>query len=355
MAEQVFKNVQVLRGISVKEFVETMGFFVAATPFGCGTCHGYASGDTWESYAEDTPMKQTTRKMILMVNALNQTYFEGKRELTCYSCHRNADRPRVTPILAEQYATPPPEDPDEIPQPAAGSPSPDQVLDRYLEVVGEVQQLATFTSFVAKGTYQGYDDPGKSPIEIYAKAPNQFFQVVHGYNGDSTLVDDGLSTWVTQSERDAPLRLLALAAGDLDGAHLESELYFPVRIKQLLTKLHVGFPVTGAPSLLPDKVLGLGTDDRELTVVQGTTLAGNNVKLYFERESGLLVRMVRYTNLPVGFAPTEIDYSDYRNVSGIKLPFRMTKTWVNGRAVTELSSIQVNVPIDAAKFARPAP
>jgi hypothetical protein len=169
------------------------------------------------------------------------------------------------------------------------------------------------------------------------------------------LVDDGLSTWVTQSERDAPLRLLALAAGDLDGAHLESELYFPVRIKQLLTKLRVGFPVTGVPSILPDKVLGVGTDDRELTVVQGTTLAGNNVKLYFERELGLLVRMVRYTNLPVGFAPTEIDYSDYRNVSGIKLPFRMTKTWVNGRSVTELSSIQVNVSIDAAKFARPTP
>jgi F0F1-type ATP synthase membrane subunit c/vacuolar-type H+-ATPase subunit K len=355
MAEQVFKNVQVFRGISVKEFQETMGFFVAATPFGCGTCHGYASGDTWESYAEDTPMKQTTRKMILMVNALNQSYFGGKRELTCYSCHRNAVFPKVTPILAEQYATPPPEDLDEIPLQAAGSPSPDQVLEKYLQAVGGVQKLATFTSFVAKGTYQGYDDPGTSPVEIYAKAPNQFFQVVHGYNGDSALVDDGLSTWVTQSERDAPLRLLALAAGDLDGAHLESELYFPVRIKQLLTKLRVGFPVTGVPSILPDKVLGVGTDDRELTVVQGTTLAGNNVKLYFERELGLLVRMVRYTNLPVGFAPTEIDYSDYRNVSGIKLPFRMTKTWVNGRSVTELSSIQVNVSIDAAKFARPTP
>jgi photosynthetic reaction center cytochrome c subunit len=350
MAEDVFKNVKVLRGISVKEFLETMGFFVAATPFSCGTCHGYASGGTWDSYAKDTPMKQTTRKMILMVKALNKNYFGGKRELTCYSCHRNADRPKVTPILAEQYGTPSPEEPDKILQQAPGLPSPEQVLDRYLQAIGGEQKLATFTSFIADGTYQGYDDRGKSPLEIYAKAPNQFFQVVHGYNGDSTLVDDGRSASVTQSERDAPLRLLALAAGDLDGAHLESRLYFPIRIKQLLTEMRVGFAVKGVPSIVPGDLLGIATDDRELTVVEGSTVVGTNVRLYFERESGLLVRMVRYTNLPVGLVPTEIDYSDYRDVSGIKMPFRITKTWVNGRSVTELNSIKLNEPIDAAKF-----
>ena len=67
------------------------------------------------------------------------------------------------------------------------------------------------------------------------------------------------------------------------------------------------------------------------------------------------MRMVRYTNLPLGLIPTEIDYADYRDVSGIKMPFRVTKTWVDGRAIIELSSIQPNVQIDAAKFTRPAP
>lgn len=355
MAEQVFKNVQVLKGISVKEFLETMGFFVAATPFSCGTCHGYATGDNWDSYAQDTPMKQQTRKMILMVNALNRTYFGGKRELTCYSCHHNADRPKVTPILAEQYGTPPADEPEVIPQQASGSPSPDEVFDRYLAAIGGAEELSTLTSFFAKGTYQGYDDPEKIPVEIYGQAPNQFFQVIHGYNGDTTFVDDGRSAWVVQSERDAPVPLLALAAGDLDGAHLESELFFPARIKQLLHNLRVGLPITGILSIRPDTLLGVGIDDRELTIVQGTTLAGNNVKLYFDRKTGLLVRMVRYTNLPVGFVPTEIDYSDYRNVSGMKMPFRMTKTWVNGRSVTELTSIESNIPIDPKMFARPTP
>jgi hypothetical protein len=101
--------------------------------------------------------------------------------------------------------------------------------------------------------------------------------------------------------------------------------------------------------------VGVGVDDRTLTVLEGTTAAGTKVKLYFDPDSGLLVRMVRFTNLPVGFIPTEIDYSDYRVVSGIKVPFRITKTWVDGRSATELTSIQLNVPIDSAKFAKPIP
>jgi len=352
MADQVFKNVQLLKGISVKEFMETMGFFAAATNKTCTTCHGDESGGSWERYADDPPQKQTARKMMLMVDALNRTYFGGKREVTCYSCHRNAERPKITPVLAEQYGTPSPEDPEVITQQAPGAPSADEVLDKYIQALGGPQKLSKFVSFAAKGSYEGYDEP-KSPVEIYAKAPGQFYQLVRGSSGDSTWVDDGRSAWVAQSDPNvSPVPLMALTAGDLDGAHLESELYFPARIKQLLKNLRVGFPVTGVTSILADD-LGVGVDDRELTVVQGTTAAGNNVKLYFDPKSGLLVRMVRYTSLPVGFIPTEIDYADYRDVSGIKVPFRVTKTWVDGRSVTELSSIQLNVPIDAAKFAKP--
>ncbi len=353
MAEQVFKNVQLLKGISVKEFMETMGFFAAATNKTCTTCHGDASGGSWERYADDPPQKQTARKMMLMVDAINKSYFGGKREITCYSCHRNAERPRVTPILAEQYGTPPAEEPDEIPQQAPGAPTPDEVFDRYIQALGGAEKLATFTSFVATGTYQGYDEP-ESPVEIYSKAPGQFSQFVHGATGVDSWVDDGRSVWIAQSEIETPVPLLALTGGDLDGAHLESELYFPSQIKRLLTNLRVGFPVVGETSILADSV-GVGVDDRELTVLQGTTPAGTSVKLYFDPKLALLVRMVRFTKLPVGLIPTEIDYSDYRDVSGIKVPFRVTKTWVDGRSTTALSSIQLNAPIDGAKFAKPVP
>lgn len=354
LAEQAFKDVQLLRGISVKEFMETMGFFSAATNGNCTFCHGEESASGWANYAVDTPLKQTARKMIVMMNAINASYFGGARKLTCYSCHRNAHVPMVTPTLAEQYAIPILNDVKDIPEQAADQPTADQVFDKYLQALGGAQKVAGFTSFVAKGTYQGYDDPTSYPVEIYAKAPNQFSQVVHGANADSSWVDNGRNAWVAQSLLETPVPVVSLTAGDLDGAHLEAQLYFPARIKQLVTKLRVGYPIKGTMSMLADAD-GSGVDNRQLTVMQGVTAAGNEVRLYFDSQTGLLARMVRYTNLPIGFITTEMDYADYRDVSGLKIPFRITKTWVDGRSVTLLNSVQVNAPVDAAKFAKPSP
>src|SRR5918996_3349739 len=72
LSEQAFKDVRVLRGIPVKEFMETMGFFSASLALNCSDCHGEASGSSWANYALDTPLKQTSRRMIQMVNAINK-------------------------------------------------------------------------------------------------------------------------------------------------------------------------------------------------------------------------------------------------------------------------------------------
>src|SRR5882672_3902225 len=110
MAEDVFKNVQVLKGIPVKEFMNTMGFFSAATNLNCIDCHSPQS-ESLEGYAIDTPRKVTARRMIRMVNALNQSSFAGQKKLTCYTCHRSSDRPVAIPSLLYQYSIPD-DDPD---------------------------------------------------------------------------------------------------------------------------------------------------------------------------------------------------------------------------------------------------
>src|SRR6202030_2193821 len=153
MAEEAFKNVQLLRGISVNEFLETMGFFSASLNMNCVDCHAEEAGGDWARYADDTEKKQTTRKMILMMRGINQSYFGGKRVVTCYSCHRNGNSPISTPNLAEVYGTPPLPDPVEIQQ-GSNTPSADQLLDKYLQARGGAQRLSGFTSFVGKGTYQ---------------------------------------------------------------------------------------------------------------------------------------------------------------------------------------------------------
>jgi photosynthetic reaction center cytochrome c subunit len=341
MAEQYFKNVQVLRGISVKEFMDTMGFFAASLGENCTFCHVEESSGDWSKYADDNANKQTARKMILMMTAINKSYFGGRRMLTCYSCHRGGETPRVTPNLAEQYSAPVLEEPDEITEQAAGAPSADQILEKCLQALGGEQRLANVTSFVARGTYQGFDDPEKRPLEVYAKAPDERTVIVETGNGPSTTTYDGHSGWIAAPEADQPMPVMTLTGGDLQGARVDAKLFFPRGLKQAFSQWRVGPPTT--------------INDRDVQVVQGSNPGESPVKFYFDQQSGLLVRVVRYTNLPVGLNPTQVDYADYRDVSGFKLPFRWTVTWTDGRSVTELSQVQPNVPIDAAKFAQPNP
>jgi CheY-like chemotaxis protein len=106
-------------------------------------------------------------------------------------------------------------------------------------------------------------------------------------------------------------------------------------------------------STIPVIVLTTSTEDRDVEVVQGTSTGGTLATLYFDRESGLLVRMVRYADSRVGRLPTQFDYSDYRDVAGVKMPFRFKMVWLDGFENFELTEIQPNATIDAAKFAKP--
>jgi hypothetical protein len=90
-------------------------------------------------------------------------------------------------------------------------------------------------------------------------------------------------------------------------------------------------------------------------VVQGTGPRGLLVTLYFDKGTGLLLRELRYGNSPIGRVPTQIDFADYRNVDGVKLPFRITYAWLDGRDSILLREITTNVPVDETKFGRPAP
>jgi photosynthetic reaction center cytochrome c subunit len=341
MAEDAFRNVQLLRGITVSQFMATMGFFSAALNANCTFCHGMESGGSWARYADDTPRKQTARRMMLMMATINQTNFGGRRMVTCYTCHRGSELPKVTPNLAEVYGAPVLEEPDEITEQAAGAPSADQLLDKYLQAIGGPQRVATMTSFVAKGMYQGYDDPDKRAAELFAKAPGQRTTIVHTPGGDTISVYDGRSGWFTAPATITPVAVIPLTGGDLDGAKVDADLCFPAGIKQTLNEWRVGFPTT--------------IDGRQVQVVQGTSAWGSPVKLYFDAKSGLLVRQLRYTNVPVGRVPTQVDYADYRDVSGVKIPFRWSVTWVDGRSTTELTDVKFNAPVDEAKFSKPEP
>ena len=361
LAEQVFKNVQALRGIPVDDFMETMGIMTAALQFDCSDCHANAGTDRVD-WAADTPRKVTARKMVNMVAKINKENFAGAQMVTCWTCHRNRDRPPVTPLMEVIYGEPALFQDDVVVQ-APGLPSAESILDKFIAASGGAQKLAGVTSFVAKGTSVGFGGfGGGGDVEIDAKFPDKRSTIIlfkeETERGDQIRSYDGKTGWVR-----TPLNVLGefqLSGSDLDGARFDAQLSFPGQIKQTLTNLKTGPPSSIMDLPGPSSQTSLQKDiaiggSHSVDVVQGTGARGLLVTLYFDRQTGLLLRELRYGKSPIGRVPTQIDYADYRDVNGIKLPFRITYAWLDGRDSIELRDIKLNQSIDEAKFGRPAP
>jgi photosynthetic reaction center cytochrome c subunit len=360
LSDQVFKNVQVLKGIPVDEFLGTMGIMAASLQFDCSDCHVNA-GTANVDWAADTPRKIMARRMVSMVATINQNNFGGRQLVTCWTCHRNRDRPLVTPTLATIYGTPTIE-PDDVVTPFPGADSAESILDRYIQATGGAQRLAALTSISAKGIAVGFGGfGGNGSVEIVAKAPDKRATIIlfkaETNRGDQIRTYDGAAGWVR-----TPLNVVGefqLIGSDLDGARVDAQLSFPGQIKTILTNLKSGPPTTitdlPAPTSQSSVLGAVANQNHVVDVVQGTGPRGLLVTLYFDQQTGLLLRELRYGLSPIGRVPTQIDFADYRDVNGIKLPFRITFAWLDGRDAIVLDEIRTNVPVDETKFGRPAP
>ncbi len=340
-AGTAFKNVttSTLKELTVDDFVASMGVISANLGLDCADCHPNAGTDKAD-FVTDTPRKITTRRMIEMVASINRTNFNGVQRVTCWTCHHGRITPATTISLDAWYDTPNIELDDTVRQ-GQGDPSADQVLDKYIQALGGAERLARVTSFVATGSAIGYGDlGGNADFTLAAKAPNQraiLISYKDTQRPSSSWTFDGRTGWIK-----TPRGLFSeyeLVGGELDGARFEAQLAFPGSIKQALTNWR------GSAT----RSIG----DRDFVVVQGSGPRGFLATLYFDPKTSLLSRMVRYSPSPIGRMPTQIDYSDYRDVSGVKFPFEYKFTWLDGRYTAKLNKIETNVSIDAAKFGRP--
>ena len=337
MSQDFFKNVQILRGIPVDEFMDTMGMFAASLGFDCASCHAEGITSDRASFAETTPSIQKARQMILMMNAINNTNFGGEQRVSCFTCHRGQIKPQFVPSLALQYAELI-EDPNAMTVFSDGRSTAAAVLDKYVQALGGAAKLGSLTSFVATGMYTGFNTGGAAvPIEIFAKAPDQRAQIIRVPDGEGVKVYDGRSGWVAEGWR--PMPLMTLTGGNLAGAKIEAIMSFPAGIRGAFTQWQVSSATI---------------DDRQVRVLQGSSPGTLPVNFYFD-DSGLLVRLVRWSKVAVGTLPTQIDYSDYREVVGVKMPFRTVLTWTDGQSTIELSQIMPNVQIEPARFSTPIP
>jgi hypothetical protein len=132
-----------------------------------------------------------------------------------------------------------------------------------------------------------------------------------------------------------------MSAAESDAAALDADLYLPARLKEIFPQWRMGRPeqIGGAACI----------------TLMGMRPGVPPVRLSFDAQTGLLVRQVRYTETPLGRLPTQIDYADYRDVDGARIPYAWTISRPQGRFTVKISEVQQNVPVEDAKFARPAP
>jgi hypothetical protein len=360
-SDQAFKNVRVLKGIPLDDFMGTMGVMSASVGFDCSECHIGAGTDKVD-WAADNPKKVTARRMVLMVAAINRENFGGQQMVTCWTCHHGRDHPATTPALEVVYGPGSTEMDDTLTQ-EPGEPPASQIIDKYIEAIGGAQRLAGLKSYIAKGKSVGFGGfGGGGRVQIFAKFPDQRTTFIDfpetPDRGDETRSYNGKVGWLR-----TPLNVLSeyeLTGGELDGARLDAELGFPGQMAQVLTNLKVSLPTSisdlPGPSSQTSRESNTGMgQDRVVNVVQGTGPRGMLVTMYFDKQTNLLLRVVRYAKTPIGRVPTQVDYADYHDIGdGIKMPFHMTFAWLDGRDAIELSGVETNVPIDEKWFGRPA-
>jgi photosynthetic reaction center cytochrome c subunit len=330
-AEQVYKNIQVLKGVPANQLIPAMQFITASLGVQCDFCHLESAFEN-----DDKETKQTARKMMRMMFAINKDSFDGHREVTCYACHRGEHKPVITPIIsAEDGKFTAEEKVHHMASNDASLPSADQILGKYLQAVGGSEASARISTCIQKGTLTVGSE--HFPVEVLAKAPFKRVTTVRFPGGDSVTGVNGDEGWLNTPGR----AVREMSPAETDAAKMDAELFFPGSLQQAFKELRVQ---------QKEQING-----HEMYVVLGVQDNQPPGQLYFDEESGLLVRVVHYVETPLGRNPTQIDYADYREEAGVKTPFRWTVARPNGRFTIQIEHMQQNAPIEDHKFAKPGP
>jgi photosynthetic reaction center cytochrome c subunit len=327
--EEVFKNIQVLKGIPSDQLIPAMDFISSSLGVECSYCHVAGHFDN-----DDKKAKQTARSMMQMMFAINQNNFKGQREVTCYSCHRGAPTPLATPDIASQMRPAAVTASSEGAELPTNLPTTSQLLDGYINALGGVAAIEKITSRVEKGTVSLR---GQSVgVEIFTQSPDKQAVIQHLPEGDSLTIFDGQAGWLVFPGR----RTRAMQGAEIEAAQMDADLQFALHVQEMFPELYVEYP---------EKVAG-----REAYVLLCIKEGQPAAKLFFDEQSNLLLRVVRYADSPLGLNPTQIDYADYHDVDGVQVPFRVTFSQPGSSSTIQIEQVRQNVSIDDTEFAKPA-
>jgi hypothetical protein len=343
--EQVQKNIKVLNGLPQSQLIPVMNFFSASLGVRCNFCHVNNNG-VWAFDSDEKPEKGTAREMITMVMNINKTYFKGGMEVSCYTCHHGTSHPVGLPTLPLPTPAPRPSPAASAagaagaqasPRPTPAAPSADDIINKYIAAIGGQAAIDKIKSRVMKGSVATANGM-TGTYEIGQTAPDKGYESIVTGRGGMERAVNGAVGWEKnqQGVRD-------LTGQQLLDLKLSMQLFRNLKLKEQYTSLRLG---------RKDKI-----GDRDVYVLTGTTPDKRRERLFFDAETGLLLRRISYNETMIGIIPDQTDFEDYREVEGVKLPFliRVSSVDVGNPIITrKFDEIKFNVPVDDSKFNKPA-
>ena len=338
------KNILVLKEFPESQLIPMMNLMSASLGVKCNFCHVNNAGK-WDYPADDKPEKKTAREMITMTLSVNKTTFNGRIEVSCFTCHGGRSNPLSVPLLPMPEPTPRPVrggagGPG---APAAGAPggqpaapqlTVDDVLNKYLAAIGGQAAIDKLKTRVMKGTYT--TGANSLNIEIAQSAPDKVHVTFVSQQGTMERAFNGSAGWEKNPR----------GVNDLGGAQLADlksgfTLFRDIKLKEQFTRMNVR----------KEKL-----DGKDVNVIAGGTPNGKRERLYFDAETGLLLRRIVATQTPIGVIPEQTDFEDYRDVDGVKIPFTVKTAGIDGfsTGTRKFTEIKINTAIDDASFNKPA-
>jgi len=331
--DQEQKNIQVLKGLPVSQLLPVMNFISASLGVRCNYCH-VNTGGKWDFASDEKGEKKAAREMMTMVLGINKNNFRGNTEISCYTCHRGGTSPQGVPQLPIPAPTP-------QPSPTEGAaketlPAVDEVLAKYLDAVGGsaiVEKLKTRTmkgTWVASnGTTLGY--------ELIQSAPNKVLAILTTPQGEVQRAFNGSAGW-----EKSPRGVRDMVEEEMFYLKRYPDLFKDIKLKDQFSRL----TVAGKEKI----------DGRDVYVLRGTTIDNRRERLFFDTQTGLLVRRVSIMSTSIGNIPEQVDFEDYRDVEGMKVPFTIRVSAIDPfyTSTRKFTEAKLNIPVDESRFNKPA-
>ena len=324
-AEQVFKNIKVIKTMPANQLQGAMNFMAASLGVDCSYCHTPPAMEK-----DEKATKETARRMLAMVNEINKN-FGDKIVVNCATCHRGKTQPVTIPPLPPLSA---PFTAKSVTVNQQPLPTVEEILNRYIKALGGMQALDKVSTRVRKGAVEVAGVQGT--FEFYEAAPNKGYLIgsLPSPVGSVQQAFDGSSGWVKNQNG-----IFDMSGDGLDQVKRDWVFYGDVKLDKQYKVMNVARRER--------------LDSREFYVVLGTRPNGQIERLYFDVQTGLLAR--RYSETPTYFGglPNATDYDDYRKVGQVRLPFLVRKVRGGTMLVQTISEYRLNIKVDDTRFKKP--